>query len=56
MGMYMADEAPAVAVSVMPLWLCLSALAFSSFIGLISGYFPARRAMKLSALKAIKTE
>ncbi|MBR1735513.1 MAG: ABC transporter permease [Firmicutes bacterium] len=56
MGMYMAEDQPAAVVSVMPMWLCLSALAFSSFIGLISGYFPARRAMKLSALKAIKTE
>lgn len=43
-------------ISSIPLWLCISALCFSSFIGLISGYFPARRAMKLSALKAIRTE
>lgn len=43
-------------ISSIPLWLCLSALGFSSFVGLISGYFPARRAMKLSALTAIKTE
>lgn len=43
-------------VSVIPLWLCLVSLGFSSIIGLVSGYFPARRAMKLSAISAIKTE
>jgi len=42
--------------SVIPIWLSLFALAFSFLVGLISGYFPARRAMKLSALDAIKTE
>jgi len=43
-------------ISVIPMWLCLVALGFSSLIGLISGYFPARRAMKLSALAAIRME
>jgi len=43
-------------ISSIPSWLCICALSFSSFIGLLSGYFPARRAMKLSALTAIKTE
>lgn len=43
-------------VSLIPPWLCALALGFSSLIGLISGYFPARRAMKLSALAAIRTE
>lgn len=43
-------------VSVIPPWLALSALLFSTLIGLISGYFPARRAMGLSALSAIRTE
>lgn len=43
-------------ISFVPMWLCLAALAFSTSIGLISGYFPARRAMKLSALNAIRTE
>ncbi len=41
-------------ISVIPLWLCLAAMAFSSVIGLISGYLPARRAMKLSALNALR--
>jgi len=43
-------------ISAIPLWLCLFALGFSAAVGLISGYFPARRAMKLSALSAIRTE
>ena len=43
-------------VSLIPMWLCGVALAFSSFIGLVSGYFPAIRAMNLSALAAIRTE
>ncbi len=43
-------------ISVIPIWLSLCSLGFSSMVGLISGYFPARRAMKLSSLSAIKTE
>lgn len=43
-------------ISIIPPWLALAALVFSTLIGLISGYFPAQRAMKLSALSAIKTE
>jgi len=43
-------------LSIIPTWLCVVALGFSSLIGLVSGYFPARRAMNLSALAAIRTE
>jgi ABC-type antimicrobial peptide transport system permease subunit len=43
-------------VSYIPMWLSASALIFSAGIGLIAGYFPARRAMKVSALTAIKSE
>ena len=43
-------------ISIIPPWLALMALVFSASIGLLSGYFPARRAMKLSALDAIRTE
>jgi ABC-type antimicrobial peptide transport system permease subunit len=43
-------------VSVIPPWLMIGAVVFSTVIGLVSGYFPAKRAMKLSALSAIKTE
>ena len=43
-------------ISYIPMWLCGAALAFSAAIGLLSGYFPARRAMRLSALSAIRSE
>lgn len=45
-----------ITISVIPLWLAVSAVVFSTMVGLMSGYFPARRAMKISALEAIKTE
>ncbi len=42
--------------SIIPIWLAISGLCFSTFIGVVSGYYPARKAMKLSALSAIRTE
>jgi ABC-type antimicrobial peptide transport system permease subunit len=42
--------------SVIPIWLSVMAVAFSSIIGVVSGIYPAIRAMKLSALEAIKTD
>ena len=43
-------------ISVIPWWLALAAVVFSTLMGMIAGYFPARRAMKLSPLAAIHTE
>lgn len=43
-------------ISMIPFWLAGVALVFSTLIGLGAGYFPAKRAMKLSALSAIRTE
>lgn len=43
-------------ISIISVGLILTALGFSTLIGLLSGYLPARRAMKLSALDAIRTE
>ncbi len=43
-------------ISVIPLWLILFAIAFSIFIGLVSGYYPANKAVKIPALEAIKSE
>jgi ABC-type antimicrobial peptide transport system permease subunit len=43
-------------VSLIPVWLAFAALGFATLVGIISGFMPARRAMKLSALEAIKTE
>ncbi len=42
--------------SSIPLWLYLGSIGFATVIGVLSGYLPAKRAMKLSALSAIKTE
>lgn len=44
------------AVSIIPMWLVLLALGFSTLIGLISGFSPANRAVKISALEAIKND
>jgi ABC-type antimicrobial peptide transport system permease subunit len=43
-------------MSIIPPWLSILALVFTSSIGLISGLYPAIRAMRLSALEAIRTE
>ena len=42
-------------ISYIPPPLLLVALVFSTLVGIVSGYYPAKRAMKLSALKAIST-
>lgn len=49
-------EAVAEKMSVMPLWLIVSALLFSIGIGVISGYYPAVRATRLSALEAMRND
>ena len=43
-------------VSHIPLWLYALGFGFSCAIGLISGFLPARRATKISALSAIRTD
>jgi ABC-type antimicrobial peptide transport system permease subunit len=43
-------------ISIIPIWLSLAAMGFSALIGVLSGYYPAKRAMSLSALEAIRTE
>jgi ABC-type antimicrobial peptide transport system permease subunit len=42
--------------SIIPIYLPFAALAIAIFVGLFSGYFPARRATKISAIEAMKTE
>lgn len=42
--------------SMIPFWLPFLALGFAMFVGVVSGYYPARRATKISAIEAMKTE
>ncbi|MDR3121382.1 MAG: ABC transporter permease [Clostridiales bacterium] len=53
-GWGLGGEAPPIAI--IPLWLVGLGMAFSTVIGLISGFLPARRAMRLSVLRAIHNE
>lgn len=55
-GGFLGGGGPSGTISVIPVWLSAAALGFATLVGLISGFMPARRAMKLSALEAIKTE
>lgn len=43
-------------ISVIPPWLILAAIGFSTIIGMLAGFFPAQRATKLSPLAAIRNE
>ncbi len=43
-------------ISVIPFWLVLLGMAVATGVGLISGFYPANRAVKISALEAIKHE
>lgn len=52
-GMYMATE-EALKISIIPPWLAAFAIVFSILIGLISGMYPANRAVRLSPVDAIR--
>lgn len=43
-------------ISIIPPWLLLVALVFATVVGLLSGIAPANRAVKISALEAIRHE
>ena len=43
-------------LSIIPPWLMAAAIVFATIIGLVSGFYPANRAVKISALEAIKHE
>lgn len=43
-------------ISYIPFWLVGLSLIFAILVGMVSGYFPSRRAMKLSPLAAIHNE
>lgn len=54
-GNYMYDMTNT-SFSVIPLYLPVVALLISIAVGLLSGYFPARRATRISAIEAMRTE
>ena len=43
-------------ISYIPPWLALASLVFAVLVGMIAGFFPSLRAMKLSPLAAIRNE
>ena len=43
-------------LSVIPFWLPFAAAAFGMLVGILSGYFPARRATRIRAIEAMRTE
>lgn len=43
-------------ISYIPWWLVLMSLGFAMLVGVLAGYFPAKRAMRLSPLAAIRNE
>lgn len=43
-------------ISYIPFWLALLSMGFAILVGMVAGFFPARRAMKLSPLAAIRNE
>ena len=42
--------------SVIPIWLPFLAAGFAILVGILSGYYPANRATKISAIEAMKTD
>lgn len=55
-GGYYYGEGMGGAISIIPLWLVLLGLGFSTVVGILSGLWPAIRATKISALEAIRHE
>ena len=41
-------------MSIIPPWLALGGIVFATLVGLLSGFFPSNRAVRISALEAIK--
>ncbi len=47
---------PGSTISIIPPWLTLSTMVFITLVGLISGFYPAWRAMRISVLDALRAE
>ena len=43
-------------ISIIPWWVIIAALVFATAIGMAAGFYPARRAMNLSALESLRNE
>lgn len=43
-------------ISVIPVWLSIAAVLFAMLIGIISGFYPAKKATKIKPLEAIRSE
>ena len=50
------DLAAASGISYIPAWLSLLAIGFAVIVGMVAGFFPSLRAMRLSPLAAIRNE
>lgn len=50
------DGATRLPISYIPLWLMAAAFGFAMSAALIAGFFPARRAMRLSVMKALRQD
>ena len=55
-GNYYAMGSTSGVISIIPPWLMLAGLVFATLVGLVSGILPANRAVKISALEAIRHE
>jgi len=55
-GMYYYENTGDAPMSVIPFWLPFFAAGFGILVGLISGFFPALRATRISAIEAMKNE
>lgn len=51
---YMMDGSGGNTISIIPPWLMLAALVFATLVGLVAGILPANKAVKISALEAIR--
>ncbi len=55
-GSYMMTDMTTAKYSIIPFYLPFITLAISTGVGIVFGYFPARRATKISAIEAMKSE